>query len=83
MPTLAIVEGVKIQIYALGHAPPHFHVVVAEHRAQINIESLVVMKGEIPRAKLAAVLSWAEPRRVALLDAWNTIAEGERPEQIR
>ena len=43
MPTVAIVEGVKIQIFAQEHPPPHFHVAFAEYRAQIEIASLTVL----------------------------------------
>jgi hypothetical protein len=33
VPTVAIVEGVKVQFYAQEHPPPHFHAVFAEYRA--------------------------------------------------
>jgi hypothetical protein len=42
MPTVAIVEGVKIQLFAQEHPPPHFHAVFAEYRAQIDIASLEI-----------------------------------------
>ena len=32
MPTVAIVEAVKIQFFAREHPPPHFHAVFAEYR---------------------------------------------------
>jgi hypothetical protein len=82
MPTLAIVEGVKIQIYAQEHPPPHFHAVFAERRVQVEIGSLRVMNGGLPRRKLALVLSWAGSRQEALLGAWEKIASGSRPEKI-
>ena len=40
MPTVAIVEGVKIQFYFDEHPPPHFHAVFAEFVAQIQIDPL-------------------------------------------
>jgi hypothetical protein len=60
MPTVARVNGVKIQFFAREHPPPHFHAVSAEHRAQIDIETLRVLKGKLPPAILSKVLSWAE-----------------------
>lgn len=57
MPTLAIVDGVKIQFFAREHPPPHFHAVFAEHRAQIEIASLKVLRGNLPPAKLRAIVS--------------------------
>ena len=82
MPTVAMVEGVKIQFFAKEHPPPHFHAVFAEHRAQIEIEALAVLKGRLPRAKLRVVLSWAETRREALELAWEAVQAKRKPEKI-
>jgi uncharacterized protein DUF4160 len=82
MPTVAIVEGVKIQFFAREHPPAHFHAVFAEFRVQIAIESLQVMKGSIPQAKLRTAISWAEPRRDKLRRAWETVTAKKKPEKI-
>jgi hypothetical protein len=82
VPTVAIVEGVKIQFYAQEHPPPHFHAVFAEHRAQIAIDSLRVLKGSLPPSKLVAVISWATSRRHSLLNAWNAVTAKRPPEKI-
>jgi hypothetical protein len=57
------------------HPPPHFHAVFAEHRAQIDLASLKVIEGRLPRAKLRLVVSWAETRREALERAWEAVVE--------
>jgi hypothetical protein len=82
MPTLAIVEGVKIQIYPREHPPAHFHAVFAEFRAQIEVASLRVLRGSMPPAKLSTVISWAAPRRAALQNAWDTVLAKRKPERI-
>jgi len=82
MPTVAIVEGVKIQFYPKEHPPPHFHAVFAEHRVQIDIASLKIIKGRLPRAKLHAVVSWAKTRRKALERAWDAVMAKKKPERI-
>ncbi len=82
MPTLAIVEGVKIQMYAREHPPAHFHAVFAEHRAQIDIASLRVLKGSLSHAKLSTVISWAEPRRERLRRTWDAVLAKQKPEKI-
>ena len=82
MPTVAIVDGVKIQLFAREHPPPHFHAVFAEHRAQIEIASLRVVKGRLPPAKLRAVISWAGTRREGLMHAWEAVLAKRRPEKI-
>jgi sugar phosphate isomerase/epimerase len=83
MPTVAIVEGVRIRFYPQEHPPPHVHAVIAEYRARIAIEPLPVLDGNLPPAKLAIVLSWAEPRTQVLLDTWHTVLAKKKPEKIR
>lgn len=82
MPTVAIVEGVKIQFYAREHPPAHLHAVFAEHRAQIEIASLRVLNGSLPHAKLAVVVSWAQTRQAALQHTWDVVLAKQRPERI-
>lgn len=79
---MAIIDGIKIQFYAREHAPPHFRAIYAEHRAQIAIGSLQVLKGGLPPATLATVLSWAEPRQDALMRAWDATIALQKPEKI-
>jgi Domain of unknown function (DUF4160) len=83
MPTVAYVDGVKIQFFAREHPPPHFHAVFAEYRAQIEISSLRILNGNLPRAKLSAVVSWAQPRRQALQRDWELTVAKRKPEKIR
>jgi hypothetical protein len=83
MPTVAIVEGVKIQFYAREPPPPHFHAVFAEHRAQIAIDTLEVMNGSLPPARLSVVVSWAASRHEALVRAWEAMLAKRMPEKIR
>jgi hypothetical protein len=82
VPTVAIVEAVKIQFFAREHPPPHFHAVFAEHRAQIQIATLQVIKGSLPNNKLRSVISWAETRQDALMTAWDAISDKRNPEKI-
>jgi hypothetical protein len=68
MPTVAIVEGVKIQFFAEKHPPPHFHAQFAEHRIRIKISSLRVLNGRLPHGKLSrtwhVVLAKQKPQRI-------------------
>jgi len=45
MPELCRFFGIIIRMQCGDHAPPHFHAVYGEHRANIDIEGLVVIKG--------------------------------------
>jgi len=82
MPTVAVVDGMKIQFFAAEHPPPHFHVALAEYRAQIEIRDLRLLRGGLPPAKLSAVLSWAQPRRAVLLATWERVVGGGSPGKI-
>jgi hypothetical protein len=44
MPTIAIVDGVKIQMFYDDHAPPHFHAIIGGEEALIAIRSLDVIR---------------------------------------
>ena len=83
MPRLAVIDGAKLLMYSNDHPPPHFHVLFAEHRAVVDIETLALSRGELPKAKLRAILKWAAPRRAKLLEAWNITQAQMNPEMIR
>lgn len=61
MPTVAIIEGMKIQFFANEHPPPHFHVTYAEYRALIRIDTMQVWKGSLPRNKVEVRDRMGEP----------------------
>jgi hypothetical protein len=83
MPTVAIVDGVKIMFFFADHAPPHFHVDFAGHRAQIVIETLEILEGNLPSAKLRKVREWARPRKEALKAAWIDASGRRNPGKIK
>jgi hypothetical protein len=41
--------------------PPHFHASYGDGEALIEIETLAVYRGELPRRAMALVLEWPEP----------------------
>lgn len=82
MPTVAVVDGVKIQFYANEHPPPHFHAEFAEHQAVIDIESLSIVAGFLPPAKRRKVVAWATTRRRQLALAFIQATSHEKVEPI-
>ena len=82
MPTVAIVDGIKVLVYGNDHGLPHFHVLAAEYRAVIDIETMEMTRGRLPRARLRKVLAWAEPRRAELLEAWDRARTGQPLKRI-
>ncbi|HKZ95689.1 MAG TPA: DUF4160 domain-containing protein [Hyphomicrobiaceae bacterium] len=82
MPTVAIVDGIKIQFYNDEHPPSHFHAESAEHQAMISIDTLEILEGYLPRPQYRKVVAWAESRKSALLDAWIACQSDRNPGKI-
>lgn len=60
MPTFFIIDGIKIDFYYNDHVPPHFHAIYAEHEVLIEIESLKIHRGSLPKPQQKKVLKWAK-----------------------
>jgi hypothetical protein len=73
MPTIAIIDGVRIMIFAKDHAPPHFHAKFPEHEALISIATGDIREGSLPTAKLRAVRDWFTPRQLQVAYVWKEI----------
>jgi len=59
MPTIKIIDSVKIDIYSREHPPPHFHVLYAEYEELIIIETLGTYVGHVPPSQRKKVIKWA------------------------
>jgi hypothetical protein len=82
MPTISMFYGIVIQMFWADHAPPHFHALYAEHEALINIKTLEILKGELPKRALALVLEWASEHRAELMEDWELCAAMQTPKKI-
>jgi hypothetical protein len=82
MPTVAIVDGVKIQFFFGDHPPAHSHVDFAGARAQIRLSDLEVIEGYLPAAKLLAVRRWAATRHRELKSCWEKAVANQNPGKV-
>lgn len=82
MPKISLFYGILIQMFWKDHAPPHFHVRYAGFKAQINIGTLEVINGDLPRRALVLVLEWAQEHRAELMEDWNLCSQSHTPRQI-
>ena len=64
------------------HAPPHFHVKYGEFKAVIDIQTLSVTRGSLPRRAQGLVLDWAELHKQELLDDWQLCVNSQQPKPI-
>ena len=63
MPRISQFYGIIVAMYYSDHGPPHFHARYAEHEALVNLETLEVLEGHLPRRALALTLEWAALHR--------------------
>ncbi|OFX61247.1 MAG: hypothetical protein A2046_16700 [Bacteroidetes bacterium GWA2_30_7] len=71
MPEISHFFGIVIGMFYNEHNPPHFHAKYQEHEAEIDIQTLRMLKGTLPKRVKAMVLEWAEEHREELLNDWN------------
>jgi hypothetical protein len=82
MPTISVFFGIVIRMYFNDHAPPHFHARYGEDEATIEIESLRVLAGALPKRALDLVTAWAAAHRAELLRNWRRCRENTAPTKI-
>jgi hypothetical protein len=82
MPVVAIINGIRIEFYFDEHPPPHFHARYGEFVAQIDLETLEIIKGSLPRPQMRTIQQWATSRRQALQQAWDACSAGGNPGSI-
>ena len=74
MPVIARFYGMVIKMYFLGseHNPPHIHVVYGEYLGVIDLRTLEMLEGDLPRKALALVQEWAALHQSELLEMWKS-----------
>ena len=82
MPELSRFFGIVIRMFYSDHEPAHFHAIYGEYQVLIEIETLSVFRGELPRRAIALVLEWAALHRVELREDWRPARNGETLEEI-
>lgn len=82
MPTISEFYGIVIRMYFMDHAPPHFHAVYGDVEAVIDIRTLELIEGFLPRRALAFVVEWASQHRDELMEDWNLCAAHKSPHPI-
>ena len=63
-------------------APSHFHAYYQDYKALININTLELMEGSLPKKQLRLVLAWAELHQEELIANWDIAMNSELPFKI-
>jgi hypothetical protein len=82
MPTISVFYGILIQMFWNDHAPPHFHALYGEHEIIININTLEIIKGSMPRRARLLILEWALEHRDELMEDWKLCEKNQTPHKI-
>ena len=82
MPTISQFFGIVIQMFWREHGPPHFHALYVEYEALIDIRTLEIIKGSLPKRALALVLEWAAQHRAELMEDWKLCQQKQLPKKI-
>jgi hypothetical protein len=75
--------GIIIKMYYNDHYPPHFHAEYNEHVAEIAIDTLEIIEGNLPRRVLSLVLEWAVLHRSELRQNWQRARNHEPVQPIK
>lgn len=75
MPELSRFYGIVIMMYYDDHNPPHFHAEYAGEEVTIEIDTLEVGEGQLPRRALNLVREWAKLHREELHVAWQQMVD--------
>jgi Domain of unknown function (DUF4160) len=70
MPTIIIIDGIRIEIYTDDHPPPHFHVKAGQMRAKFDIATGKLLKGSLDKRSMRKVRRWMEFNGSLLMRVW-------------
>lgn len=82
MPEICRFYGIIIALFYNEHNPPHFHVKYGEFIAEIDIQTLSVINGKLPKRAKAMVLEWADEHRAELMEDWFLAREMKQLKKI-
>jgi hypothetical protein len=76
VPTISTFHGIKIQMYYREHPPSHFHAERGDEEAEIGIDPISILEGELKRATRALVFEWAAIHQAELRANWELARAG-------
>ena len=73
MPEIARYYGIVIKMYFIKgeHNPPHIHALYNECMGEIDIQTLEMIAGDLPKKALSMVKEWVKDNQDELIKMWN------------
>jgi hypothetical protein len=75
MPTLHRLSSAKACMYADDHEPPHFHLLGIGWSGVIDLDTLAIRRGAIPKRDYLEAVQWAQANKAFLLSEWRRLNE--------
>jgi hypothetical protein len=82
MPEISRFFGIIIRMYFDDHEPPHFHAIYGEAEAQIAIDPIHIIHGQLPSRALSMVLEWAALHQHELADNWQRLHTSQPTQKV-
>ena len=71
MPSIAIFNGIIIQMFFEDHNPPHVHAIYRGAKALVRIADGAIIRGSLPRRQANLVKFWLALRQAELMENWH------------
>lgn len=82
MPEISRFFGIIIRMYFDDHYPPHLHAIYGEHEAQVAVNPITVLRGELPRRAESMVIEWAALHQGELVENWRRLRNDQPAQKI-
>ena len=82
MPEISRFLGIIIRMFYNEHNPPHFHAYYNEFQAEIDIKTLEIIAGKLPKRVRNLVIEWAIDHREELQIDWELMRNDKEPKPI-
>jgi len=82
VPEISRFFGIIITMYYGDHQPPHFHVRYGDSKAQVTIETISILNGNLPPRVFGLVAEWALGHQNELREDWKLVQNDTPPNKI-
>jgi uncharacterized protein DUF4160 len=82
MPEVSRFYGIIIRMYFDEHDPPHFHAISSGAEAQIGIDPIRLLRGDLPHRAFSMVVEWAALHQHELMDNWNRLRADQPAQKV-
>lgn len=74
MPEICRFYGIIVRMFSIDndHPPKHIHIKYAEYEAVMELESLNIIDGSLPKRARMLAREWAEIHQDELKEMWET-----------